>query len=81
MKDYSKKIVEGFRCPKCNGKAPDVSVITVHRSHTSKIFKSHNQKLLMITCTLCGYTEFYNLAVYEGLMERDKNESICSQEA
>jgi len=59
------RLKERFRCPKC--KNANCAVHRVSLPHGPiPLFKG---RFLIATCTLCGYTEFYDQAIYECLEE------------
>jgi predicted nucleic-acid-binding Zn-ribbon protein len=62
MRDVS-QIKEAYHCAKCRGTACVVHHTTIPRD----AFPLPVGRYLVTTCALCGYTEFYDLAVLEHL--------------
>lgn len=62
--NIEQKFIDSFRCPKCNGQAATTRKVNITASNLSKFLPIHPGKYLFVTCTLCGYTEIYDLAVY-----------------
>lgn len=58
-------IKETFQCPKCKGKHPLITEHAIPRGGPGKIPLPILDRYLFVSCTLCGYTETYNLKVIE----------------
>jgi predicted nucleic-acid-binding Zn-ribbon protein len=59
-------IRESFVCPKCRGKHPVETEHAIPRTG-AKIPLPILDRYLFISCSLCGYTELYNLKLIERL--------------
>lgn len=55
-------IAEAFCCPKCRGRSAHADQATLTLSG-GRFFPLKPGRFLVVTCTLCGYTEFYDLSV------------------
>lgn len=60
--DYRKRLEEKFRCAKCNNHTCISKEVSLSRV-SEKILGNPRDKYLLISCSLCGYTEVYNLKV------------------
>lgn len=80
MPERMQPSASNYICPKCRGKKPHVREVVIHKGrliHWLNIrlpFFSPPQdtRYLEVTCSLCGYTEFYNLALYAAQTETDE---------
>lgn len=50
---------KNFQCIKCGNKNFEVDNIRTTGSGFTKFFNIQNRKFLTVSCTKCGYTEFY----------------------
>ncbi len=50
---------KSYICPKCGGRKADVDQIRTTGAGFTKYFNIQNRKFTAVTCTHCGYTEFY----------------------
>lgn len=50
---------KNFQCVKCGHKNFEVDNIRTTGSGFTKFFNIQNRKFLTVSCTKCGYTEFY----------------------
>jgi len=48
-----------YECPKCQGHAFETGSISTTGSGLSRFFNFQNRKFDHITCSGCGYTEFF----------------------
>ncbi|MGQ8338457.1 zinc ribbon domain-containing protein [Sunxiuqinia sp. A32] len=48
-----------YQCPKCGGRKPGVDEIRTTGSGFTKYFNIQNRKFTAISCSSCGFTEFY----------------------
>lgn len=53
-----------FICPKCRGRQPDCREVVISKSGLLHLFPCKDNRYIEVTCSLCGYTEFYNRALY-----------------
>lgn len=64
MRRNKEKLQSEFICPKCRGRGAVVHEVSIGRS-VANILPLAANSYLAATCSLCGYTEFYHLAVVE----------------
>lgn len=50
-----------YKCEKCGNKKYDKSEIRTTGGKLSKIFDVQNKKFIAVSCTNCGYTEFFRI--------------------
>ena len=48
-----------YTCQKCGGKKAEVDEIRTTGAGFTKYFNIQNRKFTAVSCTHCGYTEFY----------------------
>jgi len=53
---------ERFKCPKCKNQTSICRTVSLAKV-SEKILGGHSDKYLFISCSLCGYTETYNLKI------------------
>jgi predicted nucleic-acid-binding Zn-ribbon protein len=58
-------LTESFQCPKCKGKHPLVTEHAIPRGGPGKLPLPILDRYLFFSCSLCGYTEMYNLKIVE----------------
>jgi len=58
-----------YTCPKCRGRQPHVREVTISKAGSIPFLASRDNRYIEVTCSLCGYTEFYNLAIYAASRE------------
>lgn len=78
----ARQLAESFKCPKCRGEKAVVRMVAFPK--TMKLFnKNAPGKYLFLTCTLCGYTEIFDLALYAKAQApaAEKSKSVLGQEA
>lgn len=49
----------GYTCVKCGGRKADTDQIRTTGSGFTRYFNIQNRRFTAVTCTHCGYTEFY----------------------
>ena len=64
MADPKRTLAHSYLCPKCRGHTPHVRDVTLSKSGLLDLLPSRDNRYIEVTCTLCGYTEFYNRALY-----------------
>ncbi len=52
-----------YTCPKCHGRTCTVSEFSTGNWAGKIPFRLSGNRYRAVTCTLCGYTEFYSLKV------------------
>ena len=50
---------KSYTCPKCGNRKADVDQIRTTGSGFTKYFNIQNRKFTTVTCSRCGFTEFY----------------------
>ena len=48
-----------YTCPKCGNRQADTDEIRTTGAGFTKYFNIQNRKFTTVSCTHCGYTEFY----------------------
>ena len=69
MKPYQ-HLLNRFKCPKCNNTASLPKEVSLSRV-SEKFLGGHSEKYLYLSCSLCGYTEIYNLKIIVQECERE----------
>jgi predicted nucleic-acid-binding Zn-ribbon protein len=59
-----------FCCPKCRGQSAQVDQATLPLTG-GRFFPLKPGRFLVVTCTLCGYTEFYDLTICAESLESE----------
>lgn len=55
---------ENYICPKCRGRKSDIREVALAKTGILDLLPSRDNRYIEVTCALCGYTEFYNRAIY-----------------
>lgn len=50
---------KSFQCPKCGNKKAEIDNIRTTGSGFTRFFNIQNRKFVTVSCTRCGFTEFY----------------------
>ena len=61
---------ETVQCPKCKGKHAVATEHAIPRAGAGKLPLPILDRYLFVTCSLCGYTEVYNLKIIETVKEK-----------
>jgi predicted nucleic-acid-binding Zn-ribbon protein len=65
IKDQKKKTIMDkpvrYTCPKCGKRQCEVGEVRTASSFLTKIFNIQNRRFTSVTCTVCRYTELYNM--------------------
>ena len=64
MADPKRTLAQSYLCPKCRGRTPHAREVTIPKSGLLDFLPSRDNRYIEVTCSLCGYTEFYNRALY-----------------
>jgi len=48
-----------YQCPKCGGKKVEADEIRTTGAGFTKFFNIQNRRFTAVSCSNCGYTEFY----------------------
>ena len=75
------KLRETFRCAKCRGKSPVIKEIRIPLSSLHSLLPLASGKYILVTCSLCGYTEIYDAARYVHAEDEVTNEAKISEQA
>jgi predicted nucleic-acid-binding Zn-ribbon protein len=57
--DFEKKLVANFCCVKCRGKSAVTKTVPLSRN-LPELLSLSSERFILLTCTLCGYTEMYS---------------------
>lgn len=68
------RIQEKFKCPKCHNQASVCKEVKLSKV-SEKILGLHSNKYLLVSCSLCGYTETYNLRI---IVQSDQEETVSN---
>ena len=70
-----------YCCPKCRGHKSDVREVALAKSGLLDLLPSKDNRYIEVTCVLCGYTEFYNRAIYlaSHVMATEAEKSIATE--
>lgn len=69
------RLVEDYCCPKCHNRACFTEEVTLASSTAStltKVLGLGQGRYLVVTCSLCGYSEIYNLRILVEDREKSK---------
>lgn len=64
MTRAKEELLQHYLCPKCRGRKGDLREVVLAKSGLLDLLPSRGNRYIEVTCTLCGYTEFYNRALY-----------------
>ena len=64
MSEPTATLAQNYACPKCRGRKPSVRDVVLGKAGLLDLLPSKDSRYIEVTCTLCGYTEFYNRAVF-----------------
>jgi len=67
--DPYQAILDKFKCPKCHNNTSIHKQVSLSKV-SEKILGGHSDKYLLVSCSLCGYTETYNLKVVAHAAEK-----------
>ena len=56
-----------WKCVKCENTEFEKDQIQTTGGNLSKLFDIQNKKFVTVTCTKCGYTEFYKVETSAGM--------------
>lgn len=55
-----------YTCPKCGNRKADIDEIRTTGAGFTRYFNIQNRRFTSVSCTQCGYTEFYRGARASG---------------
>jgi len=64
MDDIQDKFTDNFVCLKCHARHAQAREIVLTKSKLLDLIPSKDNRYVEVTCMLCGFTEFYNRAIY-----------------
>ncbi len=63
MRSVKENLERDFVCVKCRAHGGTVEEVGLPSGPFSRMFPVGSTRYFAVSCSLCGYTEFYNLAV------------------
>ncbi|HOE13007.1 MAG TPA: zinc ribbon domain-containing protein [bacterium] len=63
-------IKEQWTCPKCRSRGCTTQEMSLTKASYKLALRAGHEKYLMVTCTLCGYSELYNRKVLARIVEK-----------
>ena len=69
MRVNRENMERNFVCPKCRRHGAVTEEVTVGRC-MARMIPLPSTRYLAVTCGLCGYTEFYQMAILEKMAEK-----------
>ena len=76
LNEVAEKVEKRFICSKCNNKEGYYRRISVTGDGLSRLFDIQYNKFVSVSCTRCGYTDFFEL---EKLRDSDFNWEIFDE--
>jgi predicted nucleic-acid-binding Zn-ribbon protein len=65
MADPLCQLAQDYACPKCRSRQAHArEIVLPKQTGLLNLLPSKDNRYIEVTCTLCGYTEFYNRSVY-----------------
>ena len=64
--NYESELQNTFTCPKCGTPGGYTRKVSISGSGLSRFFNFQQSRYIAISCSGCGYTEFYNPVVFQG---------------
>ena len=64
MPKIAQTAILDYTCPKCRSNKADSREVVLVKSRLFGLFPCKDNRYIEVTCMLCGYTEFYNRALY-----------------
>lgn len=61
---FEEKLVASFCCPKCRGKSAITRTVKLPGKFPP-LLSFGSEEFILITCTLCGFTEMYSPLAFE----------------
>ena len=74
-------LTANYRCPKCHGREAATRKGKLVGARLPDLLGIADTSYLFVTCTLCGYTEIYDRAIYVKSREAAKQENPATQQA
>jgi hypothetical protein len=66
MKDLDEQLAARFVCAKCRTVGGRVKRIAATGTGISRLFDVQHNRFIAVSCTNCGFSELYDLAVLRG---------------
>jgi predicted nucleic-acid-binding Zn-ribbon protein len=70
MSEINRMLLEGFSCPKCQGREASVERLAMSGTGVSRILNFEPHEYAFVSCADCGYTEVYDLRILKNLRRR-----------
>ena len=64
MTQRKTSLVQDYTCPKCRGRSCDSREVVLQKTSLFGFLTARDNRYVEVTCMLCGYTEFFNRALY-----------------
>ena len=55
------EIRQDYHCAKCHNRHCITRELALPGSNIPALFNKHGERFVVVSCTLCGYSEFYSL--------------------
>lgn len=67
-----KEIARRFNCTKCHARSCLIDDVSIHGGALTRMLPGSSSRYLAVSCSVCGYTEFFNraAAVYDSQAEK-----------
>ncbi|HPA48293.1 MAG TPA: zinc ribbon domain-containing protein [bacterium] len=62
-------VKEQWTCPKCRSRGCMTQEMSLTKASDKLVLRAGSEKYLALTCTLCGYSELYNMKVLARIAE------------
>jgi len=70
-------VKEQWTCPKCRSRGCMTQEMSLTKAGGRLAFRAGSERYLMLTCTLCGYSELYNRKVLARIVEEARIENAA----
>lgn len=82
MDNVEKRLAEQFSCLKCRGRQARVQAVVLPMARIWAIFSGQvSPKFYVASCTLCGFSEFYDSMAYASQRDAAQAEDELAPEA
>ena len=81
MSDPTSTLAQNYACPKCRGRQPAVREVSLAKTGLLDLLPGRDNRYIEVTCTLCGYAEFYNRAVFLANPEKAREKLPLPEQA
>jgi len=73
--EWQEESLTDYCCPKCRNKTAIVRKVNLAKGILPELLTRGGGKYRFVTCNLCGYTELYDLSIYEKKTETRPGEN------